>query len=691
MEAACMKGHVLKDMFLRAASWRPRPLTMALTATAIASAALLRFDPWAGGPAAPTIYSAQSAARRVFPELGESELARATITLAQAGQPPVTLTPADNGQHAVIVGEAPLGPADAEGLAGLWSSLRMATTLRAVAEDSALGPVRGEIAVEVDGRRAALTLHGAASDGVGDYGTIAGAGSWVVEPELAAALAQPASAWLSRRLVPIEASEAAAVRVGPLELARGADSLWRVVTGASPQILAEPAVALRLDRIVAAEFEPAPAEAAELPVSPWLEVQDRSGRRWEVRLGPPCPGQPGRVVVDRGAGTRGCVEAEIDAPWPIDDPDGGLVEPQLAPYAYGRVLAVQMEAPERRRLRRLGGGWVVEEDGALHEVAEPEVFRWWTTLQQAPVELPARPLTGFLPEVDLTIESDSSQRLRLRCGPAEGVPLACRRDEAPPLVVAREEPLALAFTRETFAERRLLSFGTGEVRELEILPGRGSDAVRQSVRLDLGVWRLDAPVHPDGAAALDEVRLEAMLAGLQAARAEVWTDRPLTAPLRTIRVERTGSEAATLELHPDCVAHVPGQPRAALLPKSTCSALSDDLLYSDPLRFWLGQARRVELSSGTGSATATREGVEEATWSTSGDPTLLAGLPGWESFRAVRLVQGEPRGEPTTAKILRPGAATVTIEVGPTIEETPAWVRLRGADWYYAAEAAERR
>ncbi|MFY0531354.1 hypothetical protein [Nannocystis pusilla] len=225
------EGTCFKDMFSRAASWRPRPLTLGLAATAIASAALLRFDPWAGGPAAPMIYSAQSAARRVFPELSEPELARATITLTQAGQPPVTLTPADNGQHAVFVGEAPLGPADAEGLAGLWSSLRMATTLRAVAEDSALGPVRGEIAVEVEGRRAAVTLHGAASDGVGDYGTIAGAGAWVVEPELAAALAQPASAWLSRRLVPIEASEAAAVRVGPLELARGADSLWRVVTG----------------------------------------------------------------------------------------------------------------------------------------------------------------------------------------------------------------------------------------------------------------------------------------------------------------------------------------------------------------------------------------------------------------------------------------------------------------------------
>ncbi|MBZ5714772.1 hypothetical protein, partial [Nannocystis pusilla] len=674
----------VKDMLSRAASWRPRALTLGLAAAAIASAALVRFDPWAGGPAAPMIYSAQSAARRVFPGLSEAEQGRATITLAPAGRAAVTLAPADNGFHAVFAGEQPLGPADAEALTGLWSSLRMATTLRAVAEDSPLGPVRGEIAVEVEGRRAAVTLHGDASDGVGVLGVIAGAGAWVVEPELAAALNQPTSAWVSRRLLPIEASEAAAVRLGPLELARGADGLWRVVSGASPHLLSEPAVALRLDRVVAAEFEPAPAEAAQLSVAPWLDVQDRSGRRWEVRLGGPCPGEPERRVADRGAGARGCVDADIDAPWPIDDPDGGLVEPQLAPYAYGRVLAVQQEAPARRRLRRLGGGWVVEEDGALHEVAEPEVFRWWTTLQQAPVEVPPQPLTGFRPEVDLTVETDSSQHLRLRCGPAEGAPLACRRDEAPPLVVTRREPLALAFSRETFGERKLLSFGSGEVRELEILPGRGSDGVRQSVRLDLGVWRLDAPVHPDGAAALDEVRLEAMLAALQSARAEAWTDRPVTAPLRTIRAERTGSEAAALELHADCVGHVPGQPRAAVLPPSTCGALADDLLYNDPLRFWLGQARRVELSLGTRTATLVRDAVEDSVWSGSGDPELLAGVPGWEAFRSAKLTRGEPRGEPVVAKIQRPGAAAITVEVGPTSDGAPGWVRLRGQDWFYA-------
>ncbi|HEY8375933.1 MAG TPA: hypothetical protein VIK91_05555, partial [Nannocystis sp.] len=561
------------------------------------------------------------------------------------------------------------------------------TTLRAVAEGSPLGPERGEIAVEVEGRpRAGVTLRGDASDGVGVYGEIAGAGAWVVEPELAAALAQPAEAWLSRRLLPIDPGEAAAARIGALEIARGADGLWRTEAGAPPYLLAEPAVAVRLDRILAAEFEPLSAgPGPEVVFEPWLSVQDRSGRRWEVALGPPCAGEPGRVMADRGPGLRGCVDAEVREPWPVDDPEAGLVEPQLAPHAYGRVLAVQMEAPVKRRLRRLGGGWVIEESGALHEVSEPEVFRWWSAIQQAPVELP--PAAELRAEVDLTIETDSGQRLRLRCGPAEKVPLACRRDEGPPLRVTRREPLQLAFSRETFAPRNLLSFGTGEVRELEVLPGPASDEVRQSVRLDLGVWRLDAPAHPDGLGALDETRLEAMLAALQGARAEVWTERPMTAPRRTIRIERIGGEALALDLYADCVAHVPGQARAAAIAASTCAALGDDLLYNDPLRFWLDRARRIELDAGTRTATATRESTEDTHFSGSGDAELLGGLGAWEAFRAKRIVHGEPPGSASvTAKIHRPGATTVTVEVGPAPAGTPAWVRLRGADWYYLGD-----
>jgi hypothetical protein len=663
-------------------------LTLALAAAAAGSAALVAFDPWAGKGAAAPFYSASSAARRVFPDLGEPWLPRATITLARVGAAPVRIEPGGDGLHVVWSGDRRLGWADAEAVDGLWSSLRMATTLRAVAEGSEIGPARGEIAVEVEGTRRAATLHGDASDGVGVYGTIAGAGTWVVEPELAAALAQPAEAWLSRRLLPVEASDAASVKIGGLEIARGADGLWRVQAGGPAHLLAESAVALRLDRIVAAEFEPL-AGGEDMPVQPWLEVQDRGGRRFQVALGGACPGEPGRRVAERGPGVRGCVEADIDAPWPVADPDSGLVEPQLVPYAYGRVLAIQQDAPARRRLRRLGGGWVIEEDGSIVEVAEPEVFRWWSALQGAPVDVPSADLSdSFTMAVDLTVEADSGQSLRLRCGPAGAAALACRRDEGPPLLVGRGE-LALAFARETFADRRLLSFQSGEARELEILPGPGRTEVRQSVRLDLGVWRLDAPEHPDGAAALDEVRLEAMLAALQGVRAEAWIEAPSTAPMRTLRVERTGGKALTLELYDGCVGHVPGEPRAAALAAGTCAAVGDDLLYNDPLRAWLGQARRVELTAGERAATAAREGEGEA-FTTSGDAGLLANLATWEAFRSAGIDGDEPRGAPSAvAKIHRPGAATITVEVGPVVDGTPAWARLRGAAWHYVQAPAE--
>lgn len=666
---------------------RPSGVTWALLAAALASAALVRFDPWQGGRAPVPMVSTQSAARRVFPGLGEADLAGATLVLARAGEPELRLSPGDDGLHAVRRGEALLGWADPEAVSGLWSSLRMATTLRAVAEGSSLGPARGEISVLRGDLRDALTLHGDASDGSGVYGALADGSAWVVEPELAEALAQPAEAWLSRRLLPLEAGDCVHVRWDSLELARGQDGLWRVVAGGPALLLADAAVGLRLDRAFSAEFEPlAPDAAPAGELAPWLEATDAQGRVRRVLLGPPCPGEPGRRVADRGPGLRGCVDAEIAAPWPVDDPESGLVEPQLVPYAYGRVLAVQQQAPAQRRLRRLGGGWVIDEGGALVEVAEPEVFRWWSALQSAPVELPATPLAGFAPSVDLTVEADSGQQLRLRCGPATRAALACRRDEGPPLLVAGGELLALAFARETFADRRLLSFGSGEIREVEVLPGPGSATVRQSARLDLGVWRLDAPPHPDGIAVLDAVRLEAMLAALQAARAEVWTDAPVVSPQRTLRVERSGGGEGTLslDLYEGCVAHVPGQRQAAVLAASTCAALMDDLLYDDPLRACLREGRRIELTIGEATASLRRD--EGDAWTLeSGDAALLPTLAGWEEFRAPEIRSGTPRGSAAaTAKVHRPGASTLTLELGPTVEGAPAWARLRGADWYYA-------
>ena len=679
---------------------RPGPVTLVLAAACVAAVALVHADPWTDGRAAAPLMSTQSMARRLFPTLGEADLARATIQLrTPAGA--LRLAPGDDGQHQLWRGDEPLGWADGEALAGLWGSLRMATTLRAVAPGSALGAARGEIALELDGRELTVKIFGAASDGAGIYGVLAheGEAAWVVEPEVGEVLDQSAEAWLLRRLLPLEPADAVALAWHDVELERGADGLWRVVAGGPPQLLAEQAVAMRLGQALAAELDPLIPRAQQAAHGPFVarhRVTDAMGHVRTVLSGGTCPEHQDRIVVDRGPGLLGCVEAEALAPWPLADPDGGMLEPQLVPYAYGRVLAIQQTAPATRRLRRFGGGWVLEEQGSMVEVAEPEVFRWYGALQAVGVEIgPADLAPGFAPVHALVVETDSGQRLRIECGPAGGHALACARDGGPPLRAVGAAP-ELAFRRETFADRQLLGFRAGEVRSLEILPGGGGQGVRQSVRLDLGVWRLDAPSHPDGVAVLDEVRLEALLAALQSVRAEAWVDVPAAAPLRTLRVERArgGPGSAgdlTLDLHANCVGHVPGQRHAARLEDDACAALQDDLLYDDPLRFWLGQARSVQVTDvhGAGERTAMLRRDDGDAWSVeSGDATLLAELPGWAAFRSAGLRSGEPRGATATqAKIWRSGAPAVRVDLGPTVDGAPAWVRLTGAPWHYPAAA----
>ena len=691
----------------------PTGVTLGLAAAAVAIVALVHADPWAGAGTSAPMMSTSSAARRLFPALAEADLARATIEL-RSGDRSVRIAPGDDGLHRLWDGEVELGWVDGEALAGLWSSLRMATTLRAVAPGSPLGAARGEIAIALDGRDFGVQVFGEASDGAGLHGVLPheDGAAWVVEQEIGEVLGQAPEAWLLRRLLPVEAGDAVAVRWAGVELARGADGLWRVTGGAPKLLLADQAVAVRLGQGLAAELDPLLPRSDAARLGPFVDrhaVTDASGHVRSVLSGGPCPGLPDRVVVDRGPGLLGCVAAEALAAWPVADPDAGLVEPQLLPHAYGRVLAIEQHAPHRRRLRRFGGSWVVEENGNLVEVAEPEVFRWYSALQTTEVELTREDLaTGFVPRVRLTIETDSGQSLMLACGPAGSLALACARDEGPPLRVVGTPP-ELAFSRETFADRKLLSFESGELRSLELLPGASSGGVRQSVRLDLGVWRLDAPTHPDGAAVLDEVRLEAVLAALQGLRAEAWTPAPTSAPARVLRIERgrggsgdEGSLGVELHLpHPEqpalCVAHVPGQPQAARLSESTCATLQDDLLYNDPLRYWLTQARSVQVTDRGGAertAMLRREGPatgEGASWSVeSGDTTLLAELPRWVTFRSAGLRIGEPRGATAIeAKIWRSGAAAIRVDLGPIVDGAPAWVRLGGSPWYYLAGPPE--
>lgn len=676
----------------------PGSVTLGLAALAVAMVVVVHADPWAPERAAAPMLSAQSVTRRLFPELAEGALAQATIEVRRpAGV--LRLAPDEDGLHRVWQDDAPLGWVDSEALAGLWSSLRMATTLRAVAPGSPPGALRGEIAVWVAGEERSVRIFGETGDGVGLYGMLPHEGDavWVVEPELGVVLGQAPEGWLLRRLLPVEPAEAAALLWDGLGLARGVDGLWRVTAGGPKLLLADQAVALRLGQALSAEFDPLLARADAAKYGPFVlrhRVTDTLGHVREVMSGGTCPEDPARVVVDRGPGLLGCVAAEALRAFPVADPDAGLVEPQLVPYAYGRVLAVERATSAGpRRLRRLGGGWVIEEAGALVEVSEPEVFRWYGALQAAAVELPAEALVMTARD-RLTIETDAGQLLVIACGPVSGG-IGCARDEGPVLRVVGGLP-ALDFVRETFADRRLLSFASGEVRGLELLPGPASDGVRQSVRLDLGVWRLDAPAHPDGVAVLDEVRLEATLAALQSLRAEGWTPVPATSATRTLRVERlrAGQDDAALVVDvygeaEQCVAHVSGQAQAARLAAETCAALADDLLYNDPLRFWLGQARSAQVTA-TGGVTALLRREGDA-WSVeSGDDSLLAQLLGWAAFRGAGIRSGEPRGAGVMeAKIWRSGAAAVRVDLGPVVDGAPAWVRLVGQPWFYAAGVHE--
>ncbi len=676
---------------------RPSSITLVLGVAAVAAVGLVHADPWHEVDTAAPLMSAQSMARRLFPGLSDADLSTASITVTHGAQQ-VRFVPGSDGQHQVWADDVQLGWADTEGIAGLWSSLRMATTLRAVAPGSDIGERRGEIQAKLgDGSTFSLQLHEKTGDGAGIYGILGheGPAVWVVEPELGEVLQQPAQAWLLRRLLPNEPAETIAVTWAGVALARGADGLWRIESGAPQLLLSEQAVAMRLTQAFAADLEPMlPREAAATtgPFTTTHDVTDSGGGVRSFALGGPCPQRPDRIVVDRGPGLLGCIDPALVAAWPLTDPDAGMLEAQLVPHAYGRVLAVErVQAQGNRRLRRFGGGWVLEEAGAMVEVSEPEVFRWFAALQSVEVELPTEllPLAATGP-ASVRIELDSGQHLYIHCGQAPGLGPACARDEGPALRLRGELP-PLELDRDQFADRRLIALQPGEVRSLELLPGPTSPDVRQSVRLDLGVWRLDAPVHPDGVAVLDEVRLEAILAAVQSLRASAWTDVPMVAPVRSLHLERTRGPTVSLDLYvlgdrPGCIAHLPEQAHAAHIEMSVCTTLQDDLLYNDPLRDWLGQARSIELRSLPDGPSATVQRNGDAFHVEAGDEALLSDLSGWQAFRSAGLRTGEPRGAGVrTAKIVRNGAPAVRIELGPDLDGAPAWVRIVGSPWYYLA------
>jgi hypothetical protein len=686
----------------------PSPLTWGLLVAAVVAAGWAHLDAGRDDAARATLVSTRSAAWRVLPELANTSVAGATVELWPAHGDPVRLVPGAGG-HQVWVGQQVLGPADPEGMEGVWDSLRLATTVRAVdgGSEAGLGD-GGRIVVELpDGAGTrTLVLGRPTADGAGLYGAVEGGaegteGLWVLEEELSVLVQQAPEAWLARRAVVIEPAEVVGVREGELVAERGLDGHWRarLQPDGTEALLDRVAVETRLDRLVSARLDPLVEPVAADAGEAWITLEGQDGVDHALRRHGACPGRPDRVLVDRGPGRWGCLDAALAEPWPLPGRDvadpGALLEPRLLPHEYGRVLRVELRVPQERVLARYGGGWRIEEDAAgrtaVFDVSEPEVFRWYQALHEAEVSLaPAGETWPPMPDVELVLTTDSTALLRLRCAGAE--PLRCRQDDGPVLHVREAELPALAFDVDAFAERRLTNVQIDEVRALEILPGpAGAQVLRQSVHFDLGVWRLDAPAHPEGDAALDSLRLEALLGALGGLRAQAWVDDAGdVAAERRVRIERVpqrGQEPVLeVELLPDCIVRVPGQ-RPGKLGEGTCETLRQDLLVERPLERAIDTARGLEVTRGDGP-TVRLERRGGAWVDEEGGPALEtnAWLQRMHERRAAALVQADPPGLRTWQVRVLPTRGTVS-----TFEGGDGWARIEGAGWHYrlASEDAE--
>lgn len=688
-------------------SIRPRLGTVVTLALAVIASAVTWIDPFAEPDENVLLVNNRTGGRRVFPTLVDADPSKATVELQAPDRPLVRIVPAAGGGHQLMRGDELLGPVAPEDFDGLWSSLRLASATRSTGtrEGLKLG-TRGVIRISLPDSSLTLLL-GDTPTGGGVYAAFEGHDeAWVVEDELLGLVEQPVETWLSSRLVPVDAELVSGLAWGELVLGRGNDGFWRVRTGSTPALLSSTAVDHQLRRLLRAKLEPfvSRESVAADSLMPWLVVTTLDGSARALLVGGECPGHPERRLVDRGPGLLGCVPANLFERWPISDPSAGMIEPRLVPYDYARIVGIALEQPVERKLDRRAGEWfVVGEDGGLLPVAEVEVRRWYQTLgdlevalAESPTPTPVeggepspsqQPAPSFEPDWTLAVHADTGELLRVSCRLA-GDPVLCVRDGGAPLRVLGELPRNLVFDAETFAERRLTEIGPGEVRAVEILPPSEdprSTTVRQSVHSDMGVWELDAPTHPDDSGAVDQDRLETMLWALSQLRAEAWVDEPTLAPLRRLSVEVVPAQGlhrnVVVALYPDCVVEVEGHPPAAIS-TAQCQALSGDIFFDDPLKFWLERSRAVEVASADESTRVLLRRRDQQFVNDDGtaitDEKLLRQLDSWLQWRSAGLRAGEPPGEVEwSLDVRRNFGPSAQVEIGD------GWARLRGAGWYY--------
>ncbi|TPV97130.1 MAG: hypothetical protein B7733_00860 [Myxococcales bacterium FL481] len=672
---------------------RLQPATWFWLLAAAGSVTLVQLDELREPSATPHVVASSGAARRVFPGLADVDPQATTVELVRPNGTTLRFVPQGREEHHLFVGERLVGPVERAAIDGLWASLRMAMTVRAVAPGIEVGAGQsGTIRILGSKGTMVLKLGLVASDSAGIMGVLAheGDAAWVVDAELAALIEQPEMAWLRRRLLELEPSQLASIAWDDMVLTRGADDIWRVTGGHAAALLSTPAVERRMSALFDAKFEVVEDRKLVAPDSlrPWLVLTDRSGEATKLALGDPCDVADQTRLVDRGPGRLGCVETRHTAAWDFEANGAGLIESRLVPYAYGRVLSIEQLEPEIQKLRRQAGGWVIERDGGEQIVSEPEVFRWFGRVRNILVEPDPAQEGEFQPTVEFIVETDATQRLHVRCEVAQGRPRRCTRDGGAPRRVVTTEPIDLAYNAATFADRRLFSFAPSDVAAFEILPALGRSGVRQSVRQDFGLWRLDHPTHPDAAAAVDLVRLEGVLGVLSSLRARDWLDAEALASdaLRTLRVElRPGAGnpgPIGLELFPQCRARV-HDGRVVRLHDPSCEVLTGDLLFDDPLRSWVDRAETVVVEPPAAPAVSLRRDAQRRlVGQDAAAQRVLRLVSQWRDWRAVGLAQNPPPG-PALARVtlgLMDGGSVV-LDVGD------AWAGLAEARWHYVFEA----
>ncbi len=665
--------------------------TWVLAMLAVGAVALVHADPWQRPVGGPVYVTNHGATTRLVPELPDGVPSDLELTLVRPDGVATRIgTAPEHGGHWVWADGVSMGPADPDALDGLWSAVRGATTLRAADDDTeaALGQ-GGRIRVQSGAFAFEVVLGLGTPDGVGIYGALEGdTALWVVERQLADLPAQAAEAWVARRPLLVEIPEVAEIDFADATLVRGPDRLWRSTVGETRTLLSNTAVEARLGRLLGARlapWRPPWIDAATAP-APWIRLRTEAGEMFALWHAPGC--DDGRVAVDRGAGLAGCIDAQLVEPWPLPGrsaSDPGWIEPRLAPHDFARVLRIEQRAPQSLTLRRDGGQWVIERRGdqgdELVSVGESEVFRWYTSLHTArlqtdtAVELPPD-------AVVLVITTDSTAQIRLRCGVHAPEMMACARDDQPAYVVSLD--VELAFSDETFTDRQLAVLSAGEARAIELV---GPAVVRQGAHLDLGVWRLDAPLHPEGDSALDELRLEGLLAAVSGVRAQQWAEAPQESPSRTIRVERVPTQgragAVVIEVWPGCIVRVDGGP-AARVGDGVCRSLAQDLLVDAPLARAIEDARALEVRIDGRGIPLRRQ---DHRWLREDDEPLGdvgERMRRWSQWTTQALVPGAPVGRAEAELAVEPAAGEpYVIDVGP------GWAQIRGQSWFYTL--AEQR